>query len=127
MLYHGKKSALKARRCSNDPNRSGTRGWYLRVLNWGFGIRIVVRDVRARVGLGDAEIRQEERDGLRRRGGAPVGMDGQLPRPNGFAGHRRDQALRQARRLPMGEEPANHVPTEDVECDVEIVAGPGAV
>src|ERR1022692_3389542 len=41
------------------------------------GVRIVVRDVRAAVGLGDIEVDQERGDGLRSHAGTAIGMERQ--------------------------------------------------
>ena len=94
-------------------------------LELGFGKRLVVRDVRARMALGDAEVGREKRHGLGDHGGPAIGMHGELPRDDALADHRgRDQALGQTRRFAMREEPAHYVPAEHVEQDVEIVRGP---
>ena len=39
------------------------------------GVRIVIRDVRAAVGLGDIEVDEERSDGLRSHAGAAIGME----------------------------------------------------
>jgi len=77
------------------------------------------------VGLGDAQIREEEGHRLRGHGRAPVGMNGELPRPNGlFATGFLDEALGQGCRFPVSNHPADHIAAEDIQNDVEVIIGP---
>ena len=89
------------------------------------GVRIVVRDVRAAVGLGDIEVDEERSDGLRSHAGAPIGMERECPGSNVFflqgIG---DELLGEFRGLPMSDEPTDDVAAVDVEDHVEMEAGP---
>jgi hypothetical protein len=76
-LYQGKNSWQCARAASIEPNRAGNAGRYFRVLNWAseYGLS---SDVRAGVGLGDAEVGEQQRDRLGRHRGAAVGVQAEL-------------------------------------------------
>lgn len=93
------------------------------------GIRIVAGRIRPGMRLRNAEIREEKRDRLGDHGAPPIGMHGQLALPNlllldGLS----DELLRQRRRFPRLHRPADHVATEHVEEDIQVVvvhfAGP---
>ena len=103
--------------------------WKLRTvlerLKLRFRERIVVRHVRAAVGLGHAEVGQQQRHRFALHGRPAVRMERELARLNavlraGLA----DEVLGQGRALVWGEHPADHVPAEDVEDDVEIEVRP---
>jgi hypothetical protein len=77
------------------------------------------------VGLGDAEVGEQEGDRLGGHGRAAVGMEGQLPGwdrllGDGFG----DQAVGQGGLLAVGDHPANHVAAVDIEDDVQVEVGP---
>ena len=90
-----------------------------------FRERIVVRHVRAAVGLGHAEVGQPQRHRFALHGRPAGRMEREWARLNavlraGLA----DEVLGQGRALVWGEHPADHVPAEDVEDDVEIEVRP---
>ena len=80
------------------------------------GVRIVVRDVRAAVGLGDLQVDQERGDRLRSHAGAAIGMQREGPWSDVFllqgVG---DELLGEFGGLPMGDQPADDVAAVDVE------------
>ena len=77
------------------------------------------------VGLGDAEVGEQERDRLGGHRGAAVGVDGQLPAADALLGAGGgDELLRQDGGLAGGEHPADRVAGEDVEDHVEVVVRP---
>jgi hypothetical protein len=81
--------------------------------------------MRAGMGLGDAEVSEEQRHGFRGHGGAAVGVDGQLITRDPLPGARlADEPFGERGALPMGHHPADDVPTEDVEHDVQVEVGP---
>jgi hypothetical protein len=63
-LYQWKKRWQNARASSRQPNRSGKSGRYFRVRNWGLAVRIVVGRVRPGMGLGHAQVGEQERHRL---------------------------------------------------------------
>src|SRR6202022_1413781 len=90
-----------------------------------FGVRVVVGDVRAGVGLGDAEAGQQQRDRLGGHRGAPVGVDAQLPAGDALLGAGRgDELLGQGGGLAGGDHPAHGVAGVDVQDHVQVVVGP---
>jgi len=77
------------------------------------------------VGLGDAQIGQQESHRLGRHRRAPVGMNDQLVRCNGLlAAGFRDQALSQGCRFAAGKHPADHITAENVQDDIQVVVTP---
>jgi len=85
----------------------------------GFGLRIVIRDVRTRMRLRHTELHQQERDAGRRHRRAAIGVDRQLPPRDAFAtATRRDQPLGELCGFARREHPADDRATEDVEHDV---------
>jgi hypothetical protein len=77
------------------------------------------------VGLGDAEVGEQERDRLGRHRGAAVGVQGQLVAVDLLlADCLGDQRLGQHGGLAGGDHPADRVAGEDVEDHVEVVVGP---
>ena len=89
------------------------------------GVRIIIRDMRAAVGLGDIEVDEERGDGLRSHAGATIGMEREGPGSNVFflqgIG---DELLGEFLGLPMSDEPTDDVAAVDVEDHVEMEAGP---
>lgn len=85
VLYQVKNVRAKARAASIDPKRAGKPGRYLRVLKWASELGVVVRDVRPRMALGDAEVGQQEGDRLGRHRAAAIGMDRERAGRDGFA------------------------------------------
>ena len=77
------------------------------------------------VGLGDAEVGEQQRDRLGGHRGAAVGVDGQLPAADALlrAGLG-DQLLGQVGGLAGGDHPADDVAAVDVEDHVQVVVGP---
>jgi len=70
------------------------------------GEQVVVRDVRPRVGLGDAEIGQQPRDGLRGHRRAAIGVHGELARSDALAFTALgDQLLGESRGLALRQHP----------------------
>jgi len=89
------------------------------------GIRIVVLDVRAAVGLGDIEVDQERGNGLRSHAGTAIGMERQGARRDVLLLHSvGDELLGEFSGLAMSDEPADDVAAEDVEDHVKMEAGP---
>ena len=56
-----------------EPNRSGNAGRYFSVLNWASENGLSLDTCKPGMGLGHAQIGQEQRHGLRARGRFPVG------------------------------------------------------
>src|SRR5688572_32409166 len=105
--------------------RSREAGAVLEGLELGLGVGVVIGDVRAGVGLGDAEVGEQERDRLGGHGGAPVSMQRQLTgRYLLFGDGLSDQAFGQIGVLAMGDHPARDVAAVDIEDDVEVEVGP---
>jgi len=89
------------------------------------GVRVVVGDMWSRVGLGDAEIGEQERDRLGGHRGAAVGMDRQLARSNPLLGKGLlDQYLGQWPGLAGGDHPPDDVTGVDVDDHVEVEPRP---
>ena len=108
-----------------EPKRSGNSGRYFSVLNCASENGLSFGDVRPRVGLGHAEIGEQERDGLRGHRRAAVGVDVSCSRADALAGARLvDELLGQRGALAMGDHPADDVAAEDVEDDVQVEVGP---
>src|SRR5450755_2263773 len=85
-------------------------------------IGVVVAHVRAGVGLGDAEVGEQQCDGLGGHRGAAVGVDGQLPAGNALPGHGLgDQPLGQGGGLAGGDHPAGDIAAVNVEDHVQVV------
>jgi hypothetical protein len=87
-------------------------GPVLQGLELRLGERVVVRDVRPRVGLGDPEVGQHERHRLRDHRCAAIGVHGELARldllPLTALG---DQLLGKRRRLALRQQPAERLNT----------------
>ena len=78
-----------------------------------------------RVGLGDAQVGEQQRDRLGGHRGAAVGVDGQLAAGDALLGAgRRDELLGQGGGLAGGDHPADGVPAEDVQDHVQVVVRP---
>src|SRR5713226_3409599 len=87
--------------------------------------RVVVGDMRPGMGLGHAEIGEQEGDGLGGHRRPAIGVDGKLPAVDALpATGLVNEPLGQRGALAMGHHPADHVATEDVEHDVEVEVGP---
>jgi hypothetical protein len=87
--------------------------------------RVVVGDVGAAMRLRDPQVGEQERDGLRGQGRTAVSVDRQLLAGDALPGAGfTDEPLGQRGALAMGHHPADHVPAEDVEHDVEVKVGP---
>jgi len=90
-----------------------------------FRIRVVIGRMGPRVSFGDAQIRQEERHGLRRHTRPSVGVDRELIFLDSlFLTGFLDQLRRQNSRLSMSHHPAGDITAEDVHDDVEIEVAP---
>ncbi len=77
------------------------------------------------MGLGDAEVRQQERHRLGGHRAAAVGVDGQLIAADLLLGQGvGDQPLGQDRALAVLERPADRIAAVDVEDRVEVEVGP---
>ena len=88
-------------------------------------VRIVIRDVRAAVGLGDLEVDQECSDRLRSHAGAPISVQREGPWGDVFFLESiGDQLLGELGRLSMRDHPADDVAAVDVEDHVQMEAGP---
>ena len=84
-----------------------------------FGIGVVVGDVGAAVGLGDAEVAEEEGHGFGGHGGAIIGVDLQLAGPDLLlAAGSFEQRFGELSAFAMGDHPANDITAEDVEDDI---------
>ena len=89
------------------------------------GERVVVGDVRPAVGLGDAQVGQQQRHGLGGHRRAAIGVDGQLLAADALPGTGlADELLGQRGAFAMGHHPADHVAAEHVEHHVEVEVGP---
>ena len=89
------------------------------------GVRIVIRDVRAAVGLGDIEIDEQRGYSLRSHAGAAIGMERESPGRDVFFLHGiGDEVLGEFGGLPMSDQPADDIATVDIEDHVEMEAGP---
>ncbi len=103
----------------------GKRRPVLQGLELRFGVRVVVGDVRAGVGLGDAQVGQQQRDRLGRHGAAAVGVQAELAAGDALLGARlRDELVGQGGGLAGRDHPADRVAAVDVQDDVEVVVGP---
>ena len=124
-LYQAK-NALAVRAGGLDRGEpAGEVGPVLQGLELGLGERVVVGDVRAGVGLGDAEVGEQERDRLGGHRGAAVGVDGQLVAADALLGAGlADQHLGQGGGLAGGDHPADDVAGVDVQDHVQVVVGP---
>lgn len=81
--------------------------------------------MRAAVGLGDAEVGEQQRHRLGGHGGASIGVDAQLVPSHPLLGDGvAQQALGQVGPLRSGQHPAGHVAAVDVDDHVEVVIGP---
>src|SRR5437867_3147333 len=90
-----------------------------------FRIRIVVRDVRPRMGLAHAQIRQQLRHALGRHRTAAIGVQRELIGTHAFSGAGfGDERLGQLSRLALGDHPTDHIAAEHVQNHVQIVVGP---
>ena len=78
-LYQPKNSRQNARACSIESKRSGEAGPVLERLEVRLGEGVVGRGVRPAVRLGDAEVGEQERDGLGGHRAAAVGVERELP------------------------------------------------
>ena len=88
-------------------------------LEMSLGKRVVVRDVRSRVALRDAEVGVQVGDHLRGHGRSAVSVDCELAGLNSLAAASLlDQLLRERGALAAGDHPAHDVSAEDVEDDV---------
>jgi hypothetical protein len=94
-------------------------------LELSLGERIVVRRFGPRVRFGNAEVGEQQGNGLRRHRRAAVCVNGELiglhVLPAAAVG---EKALRQQRELAVSDHPANNVAAVDVEHDVEIEVTP---
>ena len=90
-----------------------------------FRIWVVVRHIGAAVRFDDSQIRQEERHGLGPHRRAAIGGQGQLARLDVLllAGVG-NQPLGQLRALARCHHPADHIPAEDIQNDIEVEVGP---
>ena len=81
-------------------------------LELGLRERVVVGDVRARMGLGHAQVGQEQRHEFRGHGGPAVGVNRELLATDSLPAARlADEPLGERGALPMGHHPADHVPS----------------
>ena len=76
----GEEVAAEAARVLERAEAVGEVGPVLQRLELRLGVRVVVRDVRPRVALGDAEVGEQQRDRLRGHRRAAVGVHGELAR-----------------------------------------------
>jgi hypothetical protein len=89
------------------------------------GEGVVVGDMGARVGLGDAEIGEEQRHRLGGHRGAAIGVDGELSGGDGLSLARSaDQLLGERGGLDGGDHPADDVAAEDIEYHVQVEVRP---
>ena len=87
--------------------------------------RSVVRDMRARVRRGDAEIREQERHGFGRHRGPAIRVDREVPGHDPLPGARGlDQPFGQRRAFAGRHHPADGVAAEDVQDHVQVEVGP---
>jgi hypothetical protein len=85
-------------------------------------IRIVVRDVRPRMGLGYAQVGQQLRDTLGCHGTPAIGVQRELITANPFFGTRfGDEYLGQLGCLALADQKADHIAAEHVQYDIQIV------
>ena len=100
--------------------RSVLQGFELRL-----GVWIVIRDMRAAVGLGNIEVDEERGDRLRSHAGTAIGMERKGPGGDVllFQGVG-DELLGEFCGFSMSEQPTDDVAAVDVEDHVEMEAGP---
>ena len=90
-----------------------------------FRIGVVVGDVRAAVGLGDSQVRQEESHRLGAHRGAAIGMEGELTGRDALLGATvLDEPLGQFGTFAHGHHPADDVAAEHIQDHVEVEVGP---
>jgi hypothetical protein len=89
------------------------------------GVWIVIRDMRAAVGLGNIEVNEERGDRLRSHAGTAIGMERKGPEGNVFLFQGvGDELLGEFCGLSMSEQPTDDVAAVDVEDHVEMEARP---
>jgi hypothetical protein len=97
----------------------------LQGLELGFGVGIIIGNVRAGVGFSHAQVSHQQSNWFGGHRAAPVSMDGELVRLDSLPGAGfSDQFLRQAGRLPFRDQPTDHKATEDIQDDIQVVVGP---
>ena len=109
----------------DTPKAAGEIGTVFERLEVRLTIRVVVRYVRARMRLRDAQVRKQKRHSFGGHGGAAVGVQRELLRLDvltlvGFC----DELLGQGSLFTGRHHPANHVSAENVDDDVEMVVTP---
>ena len=89
------------------------------------GIRIVIADMRAAMGLGDIQVDQQGRHRLRSHAGAAIRVQGEGTGCDVLFGDGvGDQLLGQFSALARGDHPADHVAAEDIQNHVQMEARP---
>jgi len=100
-------------------------GPVLQGLELRLGVRIVIRDMRATVGLGDVQIDQQCRDGFGAHAGAAIGVQRQGPGCDVFLLQcLGNEELGERGGFALGNHPSDDVAAEDIEDDVQVEAGP---
>src|SRR5450759_5397866 len=88
-------------------------------------VRIVIRDMRTAMGLGDSQVRQEEGYRLGAHRGAAIGMQRELTRQDALlVATVLDEPLGQFGTLAHRDHPAGDVAAKNIEDDVEVEVGP---
>ena len=91
----------------------------------GLGEGVIVTGIGAAMCLGDAQIGKQQRHGFGGHGRAAIRMQGQLSRRDLLlSAGVGDEPLSQRCRLCRRKHPANHIPAEDIQDDVEVEVGP---
>ena len=121
----GEENVTEAARVLDRSEAVGKVGAVLHRLELRLGEGIVVRDVGPRVGLGDPEIREQKRHGLRFHRGPAIGMQRELAPQDSLTGAALlDKFLRQQRAFVVGDHPPDDVPAEYVHDHVGVEVRP---
>ena len=115
----GEKLLAEGARVLDGSEALGKSRPVLEGLELALGVGIVVGDVRSAVGLGHAQVGQQQGDWLGGHRCPAIGMEGQITRNDAlFRAGIGDQPPGQLRSLARGHHPADHVAAKNVQDDV---------